>query len=171
MIEYLPLVLTGIGIIVAIVYYTLTLRNATKTRQVQLFMNIYETYRNTEFKKQFNSCIRLGPESYDDFMARFGPRTNPDVWADWQSVASYFNGIGVLLKKGLIDVSLVEELLVHSVTIAWARMGPIIVESRTDVENFSYSGSHTDIGFYHGFEYLYNELLRRNPLLAQPTNQ
>ena len=33
-IEYLPLVLTGIGIIASILYYTMVLRNANKTQQL-----------------------------------------------------------------------------------------------------------------------------------------
>ena len=48
MIEYLPLVLTGIGITVSILYYTSVLRNANKTQQMQLetrqaamFMKLY----------------------------------------------------------------------------------------------------------------------------------
>jgi len=163
--------LQTVALVVGISYYIMTLRNqqksqkhAEETRQAQLFMGFYETYRNREFKKQFNSSISQQPDDYNDWLKKYGPVNNPDAWADWQTVAAYFNGIGVLLKKGFIDISLVEELLVHSVAIAWVRMGPIIKESRNDRETFSQSGG-TNIGFYHGFEYLYNELLKRDPQL------
>ena len=51
MIEYLPLVLTGIGIIVSILYYTSVLRNANKTREAQLFMQSYKETSTPELQQ------------------------------------------------------------------------------------------------------------------------
>ena len=66
MIEYLPLVLTGIGIIVAIIYYTLTLRNTNKTRQAQLFMNLYSTYSTPETQGHFRNLFSIDMNSIED---------------------------------------------------------------------------------------------------------
>jgi hypothetical protein len=59
-IEYLPIVLTGIGIIVSILYYTSVLRNANKTqqqqldtRQAQLFMQMYNKWGD-DLRESFN---------------------------------------------------------------------------------------------------------------------
>ena len=67
MIEYLPLVLTGLGLTASIIYYTSVLRNANKTQQMQLetrqaqlfhgiytsldddWWNAYHLLRNTEW--------------------------------------------------------------------------------------------------------------------------
>lgn len=38
----------ALGIIVALVYYTLTIRNQNRTRQAQLFMNIYSQMSTKE---------------------------------------------------------------------------------------------------------------------------
>ena len=39
MIEYLPLVLTGLGIMASIFYYSMTLRNQNKTRKSEILWN------------------------------------------------------------------------------------------------------------------------------------
>ncbi len=99
MIDSLPLVLTGLGLTASIVYYASILRNQNKTRQTQLFMNFYESYRSIEFRKQFGIVMRLEYTDYEDFMEKYGMKKNPDTWATWQFIASYFNGVGILLKK------------------------------------------------------------------------
>ena len=66
MIEYLPLVLTGLGIIVSILYYTSVLRNQNETQQMQL-----ET-RNAQFFIQFAKEINT-PEKASNWakLARY----------------------------------------------------------------------------------------------------
>jgi hypothetical protein len=62
MIEYLPLILTGIGIIASILYYSSVLRNANETqkqaletRQAALLMDLMNNFRSAEFRKQWHT--------------------------------------------------------------------------------------------------------------------
>ena len=57
MIDYLPLVLTGIGIMASILYYSLTLRNSNNIRQSQLFMQAHARFQDTEFTKMYNEVM------------------------------------------------------------------------------------------------------------------
>lgn len=78
MIEYLPLVLTGIGLSVSIIYYASILKNANKTqrmqletRQVQLFMTINETRGSPEFQKLFYRITFMDDwKDIDDYFAK-----------------------------------------------------------------------------------------------------
>jgi len=36
----------------------------------------------------------------DDFMEKYGLENNPEAYSNWMSVASFFHGIGILVKKG-----------------------------------------------------------------------
>ena len=172
MIEYLPLVLTGIGIIVAIIYYTLTLRNATKTQQLQLetrqaalFMDLYKTYQSLEFVKTRRELITLEWTDFDDFWEKYGGDSDSDVWIKWQSQAAFYNGVGVLVKKGLIDISLVDELFSNVLHRMWNHMGPVIIEWR-DTRKYTEIRTHE---LFHGFDYLYNahlEYIKENPELV-----
>ena len=129
MVDYtaLSIVVTGIGIIGAIVYYTLTLRNATKTRQAQLFMQIYNRFNTKEFVDQMNYLrfrwIIPQLEDLSEFM------TSEEHQEDYNIVAStvyFFEGVGVLVSKGLIDVELVDDLMSGPLTHIYERMLPLM---------------------------------------------
>ena len=78
MMEYLPLVLTGIGIIASILYYASVLRNANKTRQAQLFMDLYRTYRDPEFRRQYYEILGQKWVDFEDFWEKAKNSSNVD---------------------------------------------------------------------------------------------
>jgi hypothetical protein len=161
MIEYLPLVLTGLGLIASILYYATVIRNQNKTRQAQLLSNLYETYRSPKFRQIQIEIMNLEWTDYNDFWERYGLESNPETWAKWLSVASFFNGLGVLLKNKMIDIVLVEELFSNITFISWDRIGPIIMGRRKSRETFKESLLSSKYPFFSGFEYLFNELQKR----------
>ena len=71
--EFLAIILTGLGLTVSILYYTTVLSNANKTRllqlkaqelavetrQTQMFMQIYNQYTSPELKKALKTFRNL----------------------------------------------------------------------------------------------------------------
>jgi hypothetical protein len=167
MIEYLPLVLTGIGIIVSILYYAMTIRNQNKTRQAQLLMGLYETYRSPEFRKRQMAIQILEYNDFHDFWDKYGRDNNPDYWAMWFSVAAFYNGIGVLVRRNMLDIELVEELLANIIERSWENMGDIILDWR----KFIAADKERKYDLLHGFEYLYNEIVSRGTIKAEYHNR
>ncbi len=159
------ILLTGISLTVAAIYYTLTIRNQNRTRQAQLLMSLYEAYRSPEFRKNWRVVMDQEYTDFNDYWGKYGSSVNREAWSSWQSVAAYFHGIGVLLKQGLIDINLLDELLVNIVLISWLRMGPIVKGFReyTTGSNAIFEGRGSSKRHPHisGFEYLYNELRKR----------
>jgi hypothetical protein len=156
--------------IIALSYYVLNIRNQRETRQTQLFMQLYDTYSSHEFRKRHSAMINLQYINYEDFMEKYGSENNPEEWTSWLSIGAFFNGIGVLVKRGKIDIALVEELLANAVFIAWVRMKPIIMGWRTRDHEYKGVGRSTKYPFLHGFEYLYTELKKRDTR-GLPTNR
>jgi len=113
MVDYgtLSIVLTGIGIIVAISYYTLTLRNANRTRQAQLFMQLYDRWVDVEFKQLQREVSEMSWVDYDDYLRKYGPQSNPEANDKTRSLGAYFEGIGVLVNRRLIEASMVDDLM------------------------------------------------------------
>jgi hypothetical protein len=72
-IENLPIVLTGIGIIVSILYHTSVLKNTSKSRQIQIISSI-PTQTNWGW-------MDWRYKDFNQFMSDYGPEVNPDVWA------------------------------------------------------------------------------------------
>ena len=151
--------------IIALVYYTLTIRNQNRTRQAQLTMSLYEAYRSPEFRKNWGEVMDQEYTDFDDFWGKYGGQVNREAWSNWQSVAAYFHGIGVLLKEGLIDINLLDQLLVNIVFVSWHQMGPILLGFReyssgiySRFEGRGSSKRHLQMS---GFEFLYKELRKR----------
>jgi len=173
----LPLVLQilqTVGILVGIVYYMTIMRNAQRTReltlkaqeqaketrQAQLLMELYETYRSPEFRKRTQTIGNLEYTDFDDFWEKYGVDANPDFWAEWFSVATFFNGIGVLVSRKLLDIDLVEELLSNITDRCWEMMGSIVLEWRKTIP----TQKNRKYELLHGFEFLYNEMHSRGTI-------
>lgn len=83
------------------------------------------------------------------FHGQIWTRKNPDASSIHSSVISFYEGIGVLLKRKLIDKTLVDDLMSSSITMLWEKMEPLIRE-RKERANWPQIAEW--------FEYLYNEI-------------
>jgi hypothetical protein len=156
MIEYLPLVLTGIGIIVSILYYAMVLQNANKTqkiqletRQAQLFMHIFQSFNSPESNKIMAELLTVELGDYDDFAQKYAHTVNPEHFGERTHVFYSFHIIGRLLEDGLITIELVDTALGLSIVLLWDKWGYLIKEIR---EEMGYPR------YVEYFEYLYEEL-------------
>jgi hypothetical protein len=147
-VQTLSIVLTGIGIIGAIVYYTLTLRSANRTRQAQLFMQIYSKWNGMEFSRQFEIVMNMEWTDFDDFNRKYG--SDIEYATAVRMVSRFFEGIGLYVKRGLIDVTMVDDLMSGATMRFWEKYRSIMVEARTQW-NWPQMLEWT--------EYLYNEIM------------
>lgn len=153
-IETVSIVFTGLSISLAAFYYIMTLRNAQRTqqqqletRQAQLFMQIYSGFYDKENMKSILKFINQDKYMKLDFI-KFD-ESQEDLYASFASVANYFEGIGVLVKRRLIDPTLVDDLMSGAATRMWETYGPNIVELR---EKYGYPQ------LYEYIEYLHDEI-------------
>jgi hypothetical protein len=119
-------------------------------------MGLYETYRSKGFRQDVIEIRNQEWTDFDDFWEKYGEETNPDAWTSWLTVAAFFNGVGVLLKRNLIDIILVEDLLSNVVFGMWSRM-------EVPLHGYRKWQTRTLFGLeiLHGFEYLYKQLKQR----------
>jgi hypothetical protein len=155
-IENLLNILPVASLVVIGTYYSLQIRTQNKTRQAQLFMQLYDRFTSTRFHRQGNA-IRFQWEwsDFDDFIEKYGPENNLEAWADMLTVFTVFEGMGLLVKKKLVDVNMVDELMLGLITRTWESFENLIPEYR---ERFNWPQAGRS------FEYLYNEMKRREKL-------
>lgn len=151
----ISLVISGVSVSVAAIYYILTIRTTLKnrqttleTRQAQFFIQLFDNFHQTEFFDKFTDIVSWKWKDYDDFMEKYGPRENPKAFNSMGSVAAFFEGIGVLVHRNLIDVNLVAELMSRHIFMFWEIIGPISKEMRRSLQ------LPIDVWI----EYLYNEI-------------
>lgn len=128
--------LQTLSIMVGIAYYLMILQNqqksqqtALETRQAQLFMPIYAKFYDKEFMKDYVKIISWEWTDYDDFMKKYGAN-NIEAWSTIMAWTDYFEGLGVLVKRGLIEVSFIDDLISGMVIQFWEKYGPYIMEFR-----------------------------------------
>ena len=147
--QTISVMLASTSIVIAATYYILTLRNAKLTRQAQLFNQVYQTFSSTELHRNYMELLNYEWEDYDDFERKYGSNTNLDSYSKRASLWLWFNGLGLLMQKKLIDPEMVYFTAGNQALWTWAKFEPIIKEI---CSRFNVSDS-----FEH-FEYLVKEM-------------
>jgi hypothetical protein len=159
MIEYLPIVLTGLSITASIVYYAIVLRNQTKIQQTQLetrraniLMNLHSAWGKDEYQKASWTVMGLEYRDFEDFVNKYGPTTEySELNQEIYKVGWFFNGLGSLVHQEFASLDLVDELFGYMIIWLWEIIEPIIVESRiryNQPESLKW------------FEHLYKEIIK-----------
>lgn len=148
--------LTLISVPVGVFYHIMTLNNTRKnqrlqleTRQAQLFMQLYQEFSSVGFVKQMNEVrFRWSYTEDMDFDEWFASAEKSDEVDSLFSTVYFFEGLGVLVKKGLIDAELVDDLMSAQIIGIWERLLPL-------TNNF-----RRTLGPQAGewYEYLYDEI-------------
>jgi hypothetical protein len=158
------------GVLIAAVFYILNLRisqrnqelslktqelalkaqqQASETRQAQLFIQLYTTFTSYDFKSKWNDVMQKWEwKDIDDYNSKYGFH-NHEEFSKLDFIGTYFEGIGVMVKRGLIDVTLVDDLMSGHIVSGWERFEPIIMDWR---ENLNWPQ------MLEWWEYLYHEV-------------
>jgi hypothetical protein len=147
-------IVAAAGVLVGVVYYILDMRNQARTRQTDLVMRLYSIYGSKDFQEAWAAVRELDFKDYNDFIKKYG-------WsAAMSEVCLFFEGVGVLLHKKLVDISMLDDLFTGPVKMTWEKMKPMIEGHR---EQRKYPQ------FYEWLEYLYNEMKKREQKLQSST--
>lgn len=142
-----------ISLIIAASYYIFISRNTIKTRKAQLFLNVYNQFRDYEFLQRWSETFfKWEWKNFDDFIKKYGPINNIKAFSEYLSMSAYFEGIGVLVKNKLIDIDIVEELMSSPIIWMWEK-----TESVTN----GYREYYNSPELWEWYEYLYTELKNR----------
>ncbi|MBN2335240.1 hypothetical protein JXL21_06735 [Candidatus Bathyarchaeota archaeon] len=161
--EFLAIILTGIGLTVSILYYTFTLQNANKTRELQLqsqehqletrqaqiFLQYVRDWNEVDFKLIAREIIRWEWTDFDDFKTKY--YDDLENSGKLTSLGMFMESLGIMVQKGLIDVELAFTVFGGYVVRYWEKFKEIEYETR---ERYNWPQS----GIY--LEYLYNEFTR-----------
>jgi hypothetical protein len=139
------IMIASAGVFAAAVYYIWQIRHQTRLRQTDLIMRLYSRFGSEGFQRAFEKFGVGEALSLHEIQEKYG-------MAAWVTVITFFEGIGVLLYRRLINIELVDDLFTSPVKMAWDRMKDSIVEARKEY------GQPTIAEW---FEYLYNEMKKR----------
>jgi len=160
-VQTIGVMVTAASVTVAAIYYMFTLRINMKTqqqnvetRQAQLFLQLYHTYHEKDWVAALHNAIYYTDfKGFDDWWENFGP-SNPVKFQSMDLLSHSFEGAGILVRRGLIDPSLVDDLVSEEFLGYWEKFGPIIKEFRRRDNNPHICENQ---------EYMYNLLKEKHP--------
>ena len=138
-------IVAAAGVIVGVVLTVLEIRNLVRQRQTDLIMKLYSDFDNIEFQKVWREILNREARDVHDYEEKYG-------LAEFTAVGMFFEGIGILLKRKLIDIDLVDDMFTSPIKWTWEKIKDIILEARKD---------RNQPEILEWFEYLYNEMKKR----------
>ena len=129
-IQTIGIIIAAFSVIIGVINNILTSRQSNRTRQTQLFMDMYSHLRSKEFAKDSRELSSWKWESFEDFRSRYGARANKEANSIFTSTGNFFDGVGVLVKRNEIDPKLVEDLMSAWIIWFWRKFGDVIKEYR-----------------------------------------
>jgi hypothetical protein len=138
------------SVVAGVIYYAFQLRHQTRTRQTDLVMRLYATFSSNEFqdawaKVRTKASVFESIDDIYDFDKKVGLR-------EVNQVCLFFEGIGILLQRKLADTRMIEDLFGGAIARAWETVKTGVIKARQQLN---------DPTIYYYFEYLYNEMKRR----------
>ena len=161
LLQTVSIVVASAGVFVAAVYYMLQLRHQSlqtqhqnKIRETELLLRInpWLNVSGSELQQAYRRTMNLQFTDAEDFVKRYGDilTLKPEQEA-LLTVANYYDGLGILIRKELVDADLVYEVLTGDIANFWEKVKPIVEGIRKTV----------GYPFLENAEYLYNEMKKR----------
>jgi hypothetical protein len=147
-------VVAGVGVLVGVVYYILDMRNQARLRQTDLVMRLYDKFSGTEFQDAWHKVRTSDVKKHSDIFDY--PK---ELFSAMNQVCLFFEGVGILLMRGITDPGMVEDLFGGTIVRAWESVKAGVVTARQQLN---------DPEVYYYFEYLYNEMKKKE---QQPASQ
>jgi hypothetical protein len=154
-IQTISIAIASAGVVAGIVYYAFQVRHQTKIRQTDLIMRLHSQAVSKEFVEAYQKVVNLKFSDYNDFVEKYGSlfAEGPEQTAIVMC-SMFMEGIGVLLHRKLVDIEPLRELF--PIESGWSKIGPLLI---------GYRKQHGTPATYEWFEYLYNEVKKRNQKL------
>ena len=150
MVDYqaISIVLTGIGLMIALTYYALQIRNQNKTRTAQLLMQVYSRLDTPEKVRALQEVFLWEFKDFDEFVEKYW---NPEDYNKLGTLVLFFGGAGTLVRTGDLPIEKVSLLIGGLTTLMWEKFDPIKDKLREFWNMPRWAGS---------WEYLYHEIVK-----------
>ena len=141
-------VTAAIGVLAGVVYYILDIRHQRQARQTDMVMRLHTTFGSKELQDAWEKTQSREFKDFNAYKKEYGLREVNEV--GW-----FFEGLGVLLYRKHINISLVDDLFSSPIKLAWEKLKPIAEGQRKQTQRPQ---------IWEWFEYLYNEMKKREQL-------
>jgi len=142
--QTISIAIASAGVFAAAIYYIIQIKHQTKLRQTDLIIRLYSFTGSKDFLEALDKVKDREIGSVDDYKERYGSLV------EINQLLQVFAELGMLLKRKLIDIDLIDDLIgQRTVLAAYEKLDPLNEAYRKE------QGIESD-----SFDYLYNERKR-----------
>jgi len=117
------------GVIVAAIYYVISLRYNMKAREMEICRLHTSDYTSDQGLQRLAIVMNLEWKDYKDFMEKYG-FSNPDVFGKWSSQFFMWETMGLLVKSGVVKADKLYNLGGYGAIWIWEKYKDIIQNRR-----------------------------------------
>ena len=159
-IQTVSIMLASASVIAGVVYYAFQIRHQTRIRKTDLVIKLYSTANANEFLDAIRKVASLQTKDYADYVKQYGSLLSESLMHRAVfTVSGFYDFVGILLYRNHIDINLVYDVIgSRTIKMTYEKLKPIVQGARKEFD---------EPIIYAGFEYLCNELLRKEPQLRK----
>lgn len=165
-IQTVSIAVASASVVAGVIYYSLQIRHQNlqiqhqnKIRETDLLVRIvpWVNISSSELQHAVIKTLKIEYKDYDDFVKRYGElhSEKPEQEAIL-AVINYFEGLGILVKRKIVDIDLVYDFWGPDLNTIWGKLKPIIEGEK---KKWNYSTLN--------IEYLFNEMKKIEKKLKQ----
>ncbi len=139
---------TPLAVLVGVIIALLQLRHQQRLRQMEIVMRLYFRFGEESFLRHYR---RVSAWKYKTYAA-FRKKNSPDDFTSLLVVGVFFENMGLLLKRGLAPIDLLDDLLSGPILEAWPKTRPIWDGLRKE---------HNHPAWAEWFEYFHDAMAKR----------
>ena len=114
--------MTSVALIIGVVVGVLQLRALRSQRQVEQVLRAYMPFLEENLTRAYWNVHHWDFTSYDDFQRD----ATLDDWTDLDQVTTFFEMMGVMYKRGVADLDLLDDLFAGSLVLMWSKLAPLV---------------------------------------------
>jgi hypothetical protein len=148
------------GVLIGVVYYVLEMRQQTIIRKTGLMVTMYSWIQSKEYQEALREVFNSQFKDYEDYVKKYGSWTSEaPIHRAIISVCSPIEMVGTMLYRKQIDILFVHDLWgTRTLKMLYEKVKPIILGLRREFDEPS---------LMLGFEYLQDELVKKEPQLRK----
>jgi hypothetical protein len=150
-VQSVSIAIASVSVTVAAIYYIFQIKHQIKTRQTDLVYRLYTVFGSKEMRQTWEKVTTREDMNFSTYQKEFG-------LSDVNEIGWFFEGVGVLLHRGLIDITVVDDLFSSPIKISWEKLRPVAEGERKQFNRPQ---------IWEWWEYLYNEMQKREQKLKQ----
>jgi hypothetical protein len=160
-VQTVSIAIASASVVAGVIYYSLQIRHQNlqiqhqnKIRETDLLVRIspWLNMSSSELQAAFVRTMNLEFTDYDDFVKRYGKiHSERPEQTSFLAVVNYFDALGILARRGLVDVDLIYEFWTGDIPDLWEKIKPLVEGIRKE----------SKFPILVNAEYLYNEMKKR----------